>query len=263
MRRKILLILAVAIFSSSMLLAQDDERRQRLLEDKKGITYNTELAGDFKLMTDGWSIGGHYGILKNYYSTTLYTLEFGELKHIRESRQRPDLSVNNFGRSARSFVFGKQNNLFTLRAGVGQKRYFSEKARRKGVAVGMFYNIGPSLGIIKPYYLEIATLEQGSREVNIRPVSYSEETASEFLNINRIYGASSVAMGLDELTLTAGAHAKVALHLDWGAYEENVKALEIGMSMDFYFKNIQLMVTDDNLPYFLNFYAAVQLGKRK
>lgn len=263
MIRKIFFIVLLVTFTSSMLQAQDDERRQRLLKEQKGITYNTEMTGDLKLMTNGWSIAGSYGILKNYYTTTFYTVEFGELKHVREDRQRADYSLSAFGRSARSFVFGKQNSFYALRGGIGQKRYFSEKARRKGVAVGMSYSFGPSLGLLKPYYLEIARQEQGSNRINIYDVKYTEETASEFLEINRIYGSSSLAMGIDEISLVPGGFGKIALHLDWGAFDETVKALEAGIAFDLYFGEVPIMVTNDNRPYFINLYIAAQLGKRK
>mgnify|MGYP000374426699 CR=1 FL=1 len=263
MKRKALLVLVLAIFSSAILQAQDSDRRSRSAKESKGITYDTELAGNIKFLTNGWSIGGHYGILKNYYTTNTFSLEFGELHHARETRQRSYNNLSAFGRSARSYMYGKQNSLYTLRGGVGQKRYFSEKARRKGVAIGMSYNIGPSIGLVKPYYLEIARLEQGSNRVNIYDIKYSEENANEFLVVDNIYGASSIGMGLDEISIAAGGHAKIALHLDWGAYDETVKALEVGITADFYFKNIELMVTDDNRPFFVNFYASFELGKRK
>jgi hypothetical protein len=33
---------------------------------------------------------------------------------------------------------------------VGEKKYFSEKAKRRGVAVGVNYEIGATLGLLKP-----------------------------------------------------------------------------------------------------------------
>ncbi|MGB0985415.1 MAG: hypothetical protein ACPG19_15295 [Saprospiraceae bacterium] len=266
MKRKALLVLVLAIFSSAILQAQDANRRNRLEKEKKGITYDTELAGNIKLLTNGWSIGGHYGILKNYYTTNIYSLEFGELKHVRETRQRSNTSSPLISQSARSFIYGKKNNLYSLKGGIGQKRYFSEKARRKGVAVGMSYSIGASLGIIKPYYLEISKSEASSQIINIYDIKYTEETKEVFLGQSSeeaIYGASGIGMGINEISIAPGGYAKLALHLDWGAYEETVKALEVGITADFYFKNVELMVTDDNRPFFVNFYAAFELGKRK
>jgi hypothetical protein len=271
MKRKALLVLVIAIFSSAILQAQNSDSRSRLAKESKGITYDTELAGNIKLMTNGWSIGGHYGILKNYYTTNIFSFELGELKHASETKQRTNFG-SPIGRSARSFIYAKQNNLYALRGGVGQKRYFSEKARRKGVAIGMSYTIGPSLGFIKPYYLEISRNEPGSQNANIYDIKYTEENAYTFLGLANpnspstqevIYGASSFGMGLDEVSLAVGGHAKIALHLDWGAYDETVKALEVGIMADFYFKNIELMVTDNNRPFFVNFYASFELGKRK
>ncbi|MGB0985559.1 MAG: hypothetical protein ACPG19_16015, partial [Saprospiraceae bacterium] len=258
MKRKALLVLVLAIFSSAILQAQNADRRDRLEKEKKGITYDTELAGNIKLLTNGWSIGGHYGIIKNYYTTNTFNFEFGELKHVREASQRSNSSTPLLSRSSRAFIYGKKNNLYALRASIGQKRYFSEKARRKGVAVGISYNFGASFGIIKPYYLEISKTEPGSRVPNIYDLKYTEENELIFLGLadERIHGASSIGMGLDEISIAPGGYAKIALHLDWGAYEETIKALEVGISADFYLKNVELMVTDDNRPFFVNFYAA-------
>jgi len=42
-----------------------------------------------------------------------------------------------------------------------------------------------------------------------------------------------------------------------------VKALEIGIMFDIFFKKVPIMVIDNNQPFFLNGYIILQLGKRK
>lgn len=231
-------------------------------QSKKGVVYDKEMSGGLQIMPNGWSLLGQYGILQTYYKTRLYTLEFGELKSAREKRQTPQIQRGNptFNPSS-GYIFGKQNNFYSLKAGFGEKYYLSEKAARKGVAVGLSYSFGPSLGLIKPYYLEIARSEPGQQPTT--NIKYSEATAVEFLSPSLIYGSASSALGLDELSIAPGAFAKFGVHLDWGAYDETLKALEVGISADMYFKNIPIMVSDDNQPYFINVYAAAIFGKRK
>ena len=90
----------------------------------------------------------------------------------------------------------------------------------------------------------------------------------ESLNINNIYGSSGFSKGLGELKVKPGAHAKAAVHFDWGAFDEFVKALEAGIMIDFYFDNIPIMVESaevqnvENRPLFINLYLNLQFGKR-
>jgi len=163
----------------------------------------------------------------------------------------------------RSFIYGKQNSFFALRGGWGQKRYLSEKAARKGVAVGVTYEVGPSIGITKPYYLELIKAID-SPTVQER---FSEENREFFTDINRIQGAAPFVRGITEIGIVPGGQFKAGLHFDWGAFDEYVKALEVGIMGDFYFKRIPILVEDSfagarNQPFFLNLYVSMQLGKR-
>ncbi|MCB0375397.1 MAG: hypothetical protein KDD04_05710, partial [Sinomicrobium sp.] len=152
--------------------------------DQTGVIYNKEFSIDFKIHTNGFGLGVNVGTLKTYYLTRFFNIEIGELKHPREFRQNFDFQLPGSNRISRAFIFGKQNSFFVLRGGVGEKRYLSEKARRKGLAVGISYEAGPSLGIQKPYYLELLRFLDAGNDFVIRSERYSEENADRFLNIN-------------------------------------------------------------------------------
>ncbi len=111
--------------------------------DNQGIVYSKELAFNIKVHTNGYAFGVNIGDLKTYYLTRFYHLSLGELKHPREFRKNDFIAAT--GGGARSYIFGKQNNLFVLRGGLGEKRYLSEKAKRKGLAVGISYEAGPTV----------------------------------------------------------------------------------------------------------------------
>lgn len=234
-------------------------------DDSKGIVYNKEFTVDFKLHTNGFALGFNSGRLKTYYLTRFYNFEIGELKHPKEFRQSFD-NVQSSGNVSRPFVFGKQNSFFVLRAGIGEKRYFSEKAKRKGLAVGISYEAGPSLGLLKPYYLELRRQDEG--EPLYQSERFSEENADRFLSITDILGSSGFSKGLGEISALPGAHAKFAVHFDWGAFDEFVKAIEAGVMVDVYFRNVPIMVESElvenveNRPLFINLYLNLQLGKR-
>ncbi|MFN7115495.1 MAG: hypothetical protein ACK4TA_01770 [Saprospiraceae bacterium] len=110
--------------------------------------------------------------------------------------------------------------------------------------------------------------DTGGGEPTIRSERFSEDNADYFLNINNIYGSSGFTKGLDEIGLMPGGNAKVAIHFDWGAFDEFVKALDAGIMVDFYFRKVPIMVESpqvknaENTPLFINLFLNLQLGKR-
>jgi hypothetical protein len=227
-----------------------------------GFIYNKESTLNLKVHTNkGLSVGFERGRLRTYYKTTFFQVNVGEIKHPKEHRQGADPTLN---RAFRPYIFGKQNNLFVARSGWGLKRYYSEKAKHKGVALGIAYSIGPSLGILKPYYLALrrSSIENPgqSRAVHER---YSEDNKSLFLDNTRILGASPFTKGFKNLNFLPGGNASFAVHMDWGAFDEYVKALEIGVMVDAFAKKVPILVSNENSPLFLNFFVNLQFGKRK
>jgi len=265
MLRSTLLFLA---FAPLLALAQQTlSIGQNNYENKKGIIYNKETAFNLKLHTNGIAAGMQFGSIKTYNRTRYWGIEFGELKNTRETRQNRNNQIINIDGSFRGFVYGKQNNFYALRATFGEKHYLSEKARRKGLAVGISYSAGPSLGLLKPYYLVLRYVENPAFN-NYRSEKFSSANEARFLDIDNIYGADSFAKGLGELKFLPGAHAKFAMHFDWGAFDEFVKAFEVGVMADYYIKKVPILVESPlinhsgNHSLFLNLFINFQLGKR-
>jgi hypothetical protein len=117
---------------------------------------------------------------------------------------------------------------------------------------------------LKPYYLALrrSSIENPgqSRAVHER---YSEDNKSLFLDNTRILGASPFTKGFKNLNFLPGGNASFAVHMDWGAFDEYVKALEIGVMVDAFAKKVPILVSNENSPLFLNFFVNLQFGKRK
>jgi hypothetical protein len=258
MELKPLLSFLLLVFALTNASAQQVDFQQ----GNKGIVYNKEYSYDFKLHTRGLAIGYSRGQIKNYYTTPYYHIEIGELHHHRERQQNFDFPRSAAGFSFRPFVFGKQNSLYVVRGGYGEKRYLTEKADIKGVAIGISYELGATLGLVKPYYLDLFRLGDGTISNQIVSEKYSAKNAPDFLNINKINGSSSFFKGWNELQVMPGVNAKIALHLDWGAFDQYVKAVDVGIMADVFAKKVPIMVADDNRPFFINAFVNLQLGKR-
>jgi len=259
--KKLILMVVLGCFTT-FLVAQVTIQPRQADYTNKGIIYLKELAFDFRANTvRGFSMAVNFGKIVSYHRTTYFHVELGSLRHPKEYKQNDQFS-RRFG-GQRSFIYGKQNAFFALRGGWGQKHYLSEKAARKGVAVGFTYEVGPSIGITKPYYLELI------KAIDSPPVEekYSSENHEFFTDINRIQGAASFGKGLTEIGIIPGGQFKAGLHFDWGAFDEYVKAMDVGIMGDFYFKKVPILVEDSfegarNQPFFINLYVSMQLGKR-
>jgi hypothetical protein len=260
----------LAIFLSTSLFGQ-----QRLPGNQniygatgKGIIYDNEMTFNLAISTPrNFFLGVRSGKLIAYDKMKYWSASFGDIRHSREQRENPDRINVRTNRVSRAYVYGKEHQLYALRVGFGTRKYLSEKARQRGVAVGYSYEFGPTLGLLKPYYLEVDAGEPGSPGT-IVDIRHTGSNTAAFLNQDRIFGASAWTLGIDEIQLRPGIHAKAAAHFGFGAYEEVAKSLEAGIMADFLLGNTDIMIESDltpgvsNSPLFLSLYINVQIGKR-
>ncbi len=263
--KNILLLFFLLSLCANGVVAQTTLLPKQINSNLAGIIYKSEWAVDVRLHTNGAALALNLGKIKTYYKTSYYHFELGYLKDPRERKQtKPVVGLR---QSAGSYVFGKQNSVFVLRGGYGVKRYLSEKEKRKGLAIGWNYEIGPSIALLKPYYLDLSYEYEGQNGViyEIRSERYSEENAETFLNDIKIFGSSGFFNGFNELGVVPGLQGKLGLHFAMGAFDKYVKAFEVGMMFDAYIKKIPIMVETENVsnkPYFVNLYLNLHFGKR-
>ncbi len=230
-----------------------------------GLIYEEEYTLDLHLHTNGLAIGYQKGKITKYYLTKTFNINFGYLRHPKEFRQNlRSQTVLQSLTAATGYTFGKQNNFFVIRAGMGGIRYFGEKAKRKGVAVGFHYNIGPSIGMLKPYYLDLKRFDETTISgIRISSEKYNEENAHLFLDPNNINGYSGFFKGFKEIKFVPGIQAKAGMYFSWGPEDQFVRVLETGLMLDLFTRRIPIMVIDNNQPLFLNLYVSLHFGKRK
>ena len=134
------------------------------------------------------------------------------------------------------------------------------------MAFGLSYSGGPVLGLVKPYYLDIFFNDNSTSGVFNRiivPTKYDGTNGDLFLEPSSVNGATGFGEGLDEIKIQPGIQGKVALHFDWGAFDRFVKGLEMGIMADLYFKEVPIMILEDNKNFYLNLYINAHFGKRK
>lgn len=244
--------------------AQTIVQPKQLEYSSVGILYNEERAVEFRPHSNGGAIAVHFGKIVTYYKTQYYMFDLGLLRHPKEFRQSITFNSGNpFAHTSNSFTFGKQNHFLVLRGGVGEKIYFSEKAKRKGVAAGVNYEFGASIGLLKPYYLNLSRLEENGFIDYISTERYTEENRDIFLDDTKIVGPASFFRGFGKITALPGVHARIGAHFSLGAFDQFVKAFEMGIMVDGYFKRVPIMIIENNTPVFINGYLSLHIGKRR
>ena len=254
----------VVIFATSLAFSQKTFQPKQPGDEWKGVIYRKETAVEVRMHTNGLLLFGvNIGEIRSYYKTNYYHMSLGFLKDPRERRQNKN-RIRSFS-SSRSFALGKQNSVFVLRGGMGTKKFISEKAKRKGIAIGYDYQVGPAIALLKPYYLEIEVAEVD--QTSLQSVRYTEENEEVFLDkTGAVFGGASYFQGFSEMTVVPGIQGKLGLFFSLGAFDEKIKTFETGIMFDIYIRKLPIMVetpTVSNKPFFVNFYVNMLFGSRR
>lgn len=233
-----------------------------MLPKEKGVVYNKEFNVDIRLNTDGFALGLSKGKIKTYYKTNSTYFDFAVHRHAREFRQNNKVIFPATGETSSTFVYAKQNSFYSLKVGKSLKKYWSDKASRRGVMVGYVLEGGVSLGVLQPYFIKVSALDEETGLIGLKEVRYDTETRDLFLNESRIFGRSHIMKGLFSSDIIPGIHAQTGIHCDFGRYDNFIKALEVGLMVNVFTKKIELMVDQPAKPYLINFYLALQFGRR-
>lgn len=267
---RLFLLSLVCVFSWQLTAQERLPGNQNIYNvDGPGFIYDKEVTFHFGLSTPrNFHLGMKFATIESFERTNFWAFELANIRHSRELRSNYERIIVSTNQVSRPFIYGKQNQLYALRASFGRRMYLSEKAKQRGVAMGYSWQVGPTLGILKPYYLEIQA--GGSTESGVvRDVRYEEPDQELFLDNLRIFGASTWTTGIDEIKLVPGIHAKASVHFGFGAFDEVAKSFEVGVQGDFFLGDVPIMVESDltsgvrNSNIHLALFMQMQLGKRR
>ena len=223
-------------------------------EEEGVIHYKSHFAGGFKLVNDGYGGFLEYAKAQSVNKALLFQFELDERKHSKEQK-----STNPYVNSA-PFIYGKMNFFYPLKLGVQQQFLLGNKGNRNGVSVSCNFGGGISLGLLRPYLVEVANAEQVTSFVDY------ETLYDENFNVNDslgVIGGPSFGQGWSKLKMIPGIYAKSALRFDYGKYNEVISGLEIGASLEYYSKKIPQMIAIKQEQLFLGVYLSLIFGKRK
>jgi hypothetical protein len=236
------LFLSIFVLSTLPVLAQR--------EDTGNYEYDKEYLLGINKNTNGGMIGGvaiKVGTRLEDSQFAYFGLELANVKHPKEVRYTT-VTGNNY-------IFGKSNYLYAIRPHYGRELILFKKAPNQGVQVSALAAVGPSIGLIAPYYIEYAI---NRVETVVEP--YDPSIHQSRFNI---LGTGQLLEGLGQSKLAIGGMAKAALHFEFGVFKSNATGLEVGYQLEGFQKKIPLIQTADNKQFFQSAYFTLFFGFRK
>ncbi|MBS1512685.1 MAG: hypothetical protein JST86_17705 [Bacteroidetes bacterium] len=264
---KKILVLVLALSCAAGVVAQDkpnskkakkEEKRKRIdalvkQEEEGVIAYKRQTVYGLKLISDGYGFFAEVGRAKSVKKSMLYQFEISERKHQKEEKTT---SLANF---SAPYIYGKINYFYPVKLGVQQQYLFGNKSNKNGVTVTGNIGGGLSLGLLRPYMIEVD--KNGARTY----VRYDSPDSSYFIGAYHDNTASGPGLGTGwkYLSVTPGLYVKPAVRFDYGKLNELVSAIEVGVSAEYYSKKIPQMLYNKEKQFFFSAYFALMFGRRK
>jgi hypothetical protein len=217
------------------------------IDSQKKIFYRNERSMGLLLNSNGFGMNFRYGKWLDARNKQLFEADLVTLKHPKEVKYPfVNIYTNN-----RSFIYGKMNTVFDLRAFYGKQYEVFQKVDKGGIAIRYFYGAGPSLAIYKPIYYDIwvSNTEIASKKFDISadPSAYT--------------GRSSFFKGFKEIRAIPGASVKGGINFEFSTIDEVLHALEVGMTVDLYPLKVPIMAETHNNQFFFTVFVCYRFGR--
>ncbi len=216
--------------------------------------YNSEFTWGINKNSSGGLIGG-FTFKKarklNDVMLESFGLEIMNVKHSQEVR-RSSNSTGNF------FIYGKNNYLYAFRFQYGRDFIIFKKASQQGVEVKLVTAVGPSIGILAPYYIERSV---DASLFSTKHEQYDPNNPEH--SFNNILGTGNLFEGLTDSKIQVGGNFKVAMNFELGTLKSQVTGFEVGFLMDAYINEVILMPTAVNKNAFPIIFFTLFYGTRK
>jgi hypothetical protein len=245
MRLSILAIFILAIFPLFS-YGQEVEEVPFKYETGIGINWNT----------NGGLVGGLFAKRSVYIRKNMYhyfALELVNVKHPKELRYANPTTGN-------SFIFYKENYLFSIRPMYGREFLLFRKGEEEGVRVSGLVAGGLTLGWIKPYAIQYDYTDYSGGSgppIDVRNEPYDPSIHTD--PQNRILGTGGLLTGIGKSKFSAGISTKAGLIFEIGPSNTGI---EVGGLLEVFPKKIPIMANSPNYNVFTSLYVNIYYGFR-
>ncbi len=259
MKAKILYFIIVSLLSAGVTLAQEEidttitPKKPVIFRDKKNknLRYR-KWVGEYKIRTNGWSLGVSYVLsdkknkVPNYTSFTIFHVGLGYTRAAKEGKSP--------GLEGRDIKYGKINALYPIELSVGKRKNLGRKAVHNGVEVQWEYRGGLVLGWILPYQISTA---YGEIE------SYNSSTSFAYQDYYNIYGGLGSFRNLSFDNIAIGGIVETNVLFNYDIRKRLILTPLIGGSLSFYTESIPLLWMQKSGPLFAEMHIGVEISRAK
>jgi len=217
------------------------------------VLLRREMAGGLLLHSRGWGIHFRKGKNLSYFRSLNWELDAVSMKSPKQIK-----TLNPYFNNAKSYVYGKLNHVYVVRAGIGIKRLLNRKPYWGGIELRLIYFGGFSMAFAKPVYLYVLNYTPDNDDYSIDIERYNPK----FHGLDNIYGRAPFLHGIENSSLHPGIYGKLGLNFEFGNYNSSIKAVELGAILDYYPIPVAVMALNPERSFFLTFYLGFSFGKR-
>jgi hypothetical protein len=243
--KKLLISLLIIFYGTAFVSGQGE------LDKQQKVFFRNERSFAVLLNTDGYGFSYRTAKRIDFRNKRLFEIETGNLKNPKEYR----LS-NPYVQSGGTFVFGKLNTVWYLRASLGHQHELYKKADLGGIAIRYFFNAGPTIAICKPIYYRVLYPVSITGEYIIKEEKFSSSIAAPM----DIYSKASFTKGFNEIKLIPGLFAKGGFNFEYSKEDKIIHAIEIGASLQAFPKEVPIMASTENKSIFLSLFVSYRFG---
>jgi hypothetical protein len=223
---------------------------QGMISDQPKMLFSNEQTFGLFLNSNGLGADYRFASYISARKDRIFEASFDYVKHPKEYR-----SVVAYDFYTRRFVYGKENLFWELKGQIGNQHEIYRKYDLSSVSIKMTYSGGVSLGFQKPIYYEIVTFSG-----NYQIIDREEKKFDPAIHLYNYGGTASFTKGFDELSVIPGLTINTGINFEYSEREPMVHALEAGIGLTVYPKNIRIMATEKNSFYFFNLYIGYRFG---
>lgn len=233
------LLIIIIFLTSIKVFSQNDSlsiQRNLLKQDEKSIS--------FKLSTNGWGLDYRRAYIVNMHKKNLYEIQFNTIKHPKEEK----IPSNEY--LFKTFVYGKLNECFDFRFGLGKQVLLYDKKTPGTVAIRLFGFVGGDLALLKPVYYEVQTARDTvsiERYVSGRQTQYILKKASFWI-------------GTNEIKFDPGIYMKLGTSFEYSKTTTFLNSLEFGLESYLFLNKLNIMAEINNPRFIVSMFVSYRFG---
>lgn len=228
---------AIWMVSLSSVQAQfDPETADRLVFRKTGLGFGAHIS------TTGIGIDVQY--FKRPSEQWEWTILF-RAASVSDPRERRVKSLYS-DQGGKDFVYDKLNYAYTVSLLYGWQRtlFNLDPYNQTTIKTGLAF--GPTLGILKPYYLDVA-VNVGNNIYELRSLPYNPSTMA----FSDIVGEGNFSLGTDELKYAPGMTLRWNTMFNMGGSKAKIRAVNVGLDAHFFFNKLRIMAVTENRQFYM------------